>query len=240
MSPLERLQLDIEQCLLSAEEMQYVHFSRIRPREAAEAAGIQTTLDKALSGLIQRNGRQGVSCIIGMPVVEDLQSNTRALRGRLVIPLDVMENIVLNNTGASCEEHAWEMARLLQHMTFVPWSPLVGEPRLMTPRPEAVLNKTVVYRVEFGSEIVARVKEKVADPSVTPNEDGTITLSCSTPGAAIYSTTDGSFPGPGNAAASLYATPLTLVGSGVFSLRAAAFKSGMACSNAVMAEISVE
>jgi hypothetical protein len=237
MSPFERLQLDLEQFLLSHTELQYLDITHVRPRTAEEAAGIQSKLNSTLAGLTGRNGRRGVSCIIGMPVFGDAAVNVRTLRGQMTIILEVTENIVVNDTGASCEEHAWEIARLLQHMQFQPWSPLIGDPRLITPSPEAVLDKKVVYRINMSVEITAEKKDKVATPTITAS-GASITLACATSQAVLYHTTDESFPGPGNAAALLYSAPFTLA-TGTHLLRVAAHKANSACSDAVMAELTV-
>jgi hypothetical protein len=237
MSIFERLQLDLEQHLLSHTELQYLTVTHVRPRTSAEAAGIQTKINNTLAGLEVRNGRRGVAVIIGMPQFSQAAVNVRALRGQMTIVLEVIENIVVNTTGASCEEHAWEIARLLQHMQFQPWSPLVGDPQLITPSPEAVLDKKVIYSITMTMEVVAERKDKVATPSIAA-EGAQITLACATSGAAIYYTLDESFPGPGNADADLYTAPFTLA-AGSHVLRVAAHKSGSACSDAVMGEVEV-
>jgi len=237
MSIFERLQLDLEQFLLSHTELQYIDITHVRPRDAEEAAGIQSKLNNTLAGITTRNGKRGVSCIIGMPEFGGTAVNVRALRGKMTIILEVIENIVVNNTGASCEEHAWEIARLLQHMQFQPWSPLVGDPKLITPSPEAILDKKIIYRITMTVEITAERKDKVSTPEVSAS-GANITLSCATSGAAVYYTTDESFPGPGNADALLYSAPFALA-PGAHLLRVAAHKSGSACSDAVMAELTV-
>jgi hypothetical protein len=122
-------------------------------------------------------------------------------------------------------------------MQFQPWAPLIGDPRLITPSPEAVLDRKVIYRITMTVEITADRKDKVATPQISAS-GASITLTCATSGAACYYTTDESFPGPGNAAALLYSTPFTLA-SGTHLLRVAAHKTGSACSDAVMAELTV-
>lgn len=237
MSPFTRLQTDVTQCLLSHDELRYVTITQVRPRSASEAAGIATNLDRTLAGLVERNGKQGVACIVGMPVCDQVRANVRTLRGRMLISIDVIENIVLNNTGAECEAHAWMVATLLQHMSFAPFAPLVAEPQLMTPRPEAILNKQVIYRIELSVDITSEPMAKIADPALSADGPD-ITLSCATPGAALWWTQDGSYPGPGNETATLYSGPITLA-PGDYSLRVAAHLSGHVASNAVAADITI-
>ena len=92
-------------------------------------------------------------------------------------------------------------------------------------------------RITMTVEITAERKDKVATPQISAS-GANITLTCATSGAAVYYTTDESFPGPGNDEALLYSTPFTLA-SGTHLLRVAGHKAGSACSDAVMAELTV-
>lgn len=241
MSPLERLQLDVTHYLLSHGQLQYVTITHVRPRTAGEAAGIETKLARMLAGLEPRNGKMGVAVLVGMPVVEGVNAEVRALRGDMVLPIEIMENILINGgaegTGASCETHALTVAALLQQQVFHPFNPLISEPRLMVPAPEALLDKTIKYRITMRVPLVCDRVDKVVEPTVQQS-GGSITLACATSGAALYYTLDGSFPGPGNKAALLYSTLLSLA-PGVHELRAAAYLAGLAGSHSIAAEITV-
>nr|WP_246438234.1 chitobiase/beta-hexosaminidase C-terminal domain-containing protein [Prosthecobacter vanneervenii] len=79
---------------------------------------------------------------------------------------------------------------------------------------------------------------KVSTPTVT-QEGAAIALTCTTAGASIYYTLDGTFPGSGNAAASLYTAPISLE-SGIHQMRVCAQKDGMQASNDLIAEITIE
>ncbi|MGA2400689.1 MAG: chitobiase/beta-hexosaminidase C-terminal domain-containing protein [Syntrophobacteraceae bacterium] len=73
---------------------------------------------------------------------------------------------------------------------------------------------------------------KVATPTISPaggtyTSIKTVTLSCTTPGAAILYTTDGSNPSPMNV--NTYTGPITV--SSTTTIKARAFKEGMADSN---------
>jgi hypothetical protein len=239
-NPLLRFQEDVTGFLLSHTPLQYVSIVAVRPRTAGEAKGIQTKIDEALAGISKRNGKLGVSIIVSMPGVDKVQPNVRAIKGDMILAVDIIENLLLNNgaegTGATAEEHALMVAGLLQHQTFDGGQPVVGDAKLITPLQEEVMDKKVVYRVTVRKALVGELLEKVAMPAIA--KDGNlITLSCTTPGAAIYYTLDESFPGPGNAAALLYAAPFEIeVGEHV--LRAAAFKNGLAGSHVINADVT--
>jgi hypothetical protein len=76
---------------------------------------------------------------------------------------------------------------------------------------------------------------KVAPVTIT-NATGSITLACGTSGAAIYYTTDGTFPYFGNANATLYGTPFATPATGTL-IRAAAYKTGSVGSNVAELEV---
>jgi hypothetical protein len=75
----------------------------------------------------------------------------------------------------------------------------------------------------------------VAGVEITGGE--TITLTCATVGASIYYTTDESFPGPSNPAATLYTVALAPVDGQV--LRAAAYAPDYLGSHVTQATITV-
>ena len=73
-----------------------------------------------------------------------------------------------------------------------------------------------------------------------PPTENSLTLTfaapASDPSAAIYTTTDGSFPGPGNAAAALYGAPFAVAGGTV--IRWAAYAAGKLGSSTAMATVT--
>jgi hypothetical protein len=99
--------------------------------------------------------------------------------------------------------------------------------------PRGFVEYAVVMKTAFGVGAV----DKVATPGAEV-AGASLTLSCATSGAAIYYTLDGSYPGPGNAEAVLYAGAVTLA-AGVFTLRAAGHKAGLAASGDRRADIEV-
>jgi len=78
-------------------------------------------------------------------------------------------------------------------------NPVVG----MSDLPEG----NVGYRVTLETTFVLDYANKVATPLLSI-EAGLVVMTCATDGAAIHYTTDGSYPGPENAEALTYSTPL--------------------------------
>lgn len=234
-SDLERLQLDVRDYLLSHAQCDPLSILSVRPRDAGEAAGIVTKLDRTLAGLVKRNGRAGVAAIVTMPALDSLEANVRALTGDGVLAIDVIENILINQgaegTGKSCECWALLIMQILQHATFFPHNPLVMAPKPLRPIEEAIADKKVMYRIYINAPFAMPVLSKV-DAPVVECADAFVTLACATPGAAIYYTLDQSFPGPGNDAALPYTAPIPLE-PGTHILRTAAFAAGMAGSDAI-------
>jgi hypothetical protein len=164
MNDLEQFQTDVETYLASCEAdilnadetpIQCAMIARVRPRTAAEAAGIQTKLQQALSGLQGRNGRKGISIIVGMPEVAEVNSSNRALSGSLTLVIEVHENILVNGGADGCWPHGAEsfaltVAELLSHQVFSHFSPL--RLKSILPVPEAVVTQKVVYNVTMVAD----------------------------------------------------------------------------------------
>jgi len=98
------------------------------------------------------------------------------------------------------------------------------------------------YRVNFAMRLAEKTIMKVPTPSidfVVQNQEygsGSVTLSSSVGGVTIYFTTDGSFPGPANAAATVYANPFDGTVGDV--IRFAAFADGYQGSNSGLAKLT--
>lgn len=239
MNDLEQLQTDIETYLLSCEAnltdadetpIQYAMIARVRPRTAAEAAGIQTKLQQALSGLQGRNGRKGISIIIGMPELGKIEANVRALTGTVTINVEITENIMINMGADGCGPHGAEsfalaVSELLAHQPFSYWSPM----RVVSvlPDPESVLAQKVVYRVSLTTDLIRCLKPKVGAVTITVQSNGYLTITCPTQDAVIYYTLDGSYPGSASESAVAYDAEAGLhLPVGVHQVRAAAWLAG--------------
>jgi hypothetical protein len=241
MSEIETLQVNIEQFLASDAGLQYVTVTSIRPRSAQSAAQIQTRINEALKGMTKRNGKSGLSVIVMMPEVREAEANLPGVNGLLTVQVRVVENIMINmgpgGTGESCEEVALHIASLLQHRSFDGVSALRLDANAVVPMQEELTAGRVEYAVVVRTMLRRQPLGMVATPAVEA-EGNVLTLTCVTEGAEIWFTLDGSYPGPGNATATLYAGAVTLE-PGDYVLRAAGHKAGLAASGDRRAEIEV-
>ena len=153
-SPLEQLQNDVEHCLLSLTQINTVAITAVRPRSAGAAAQIQTKINNTLAGLELRNGKNGTAIIIGMPVLANVNPNLYGVKGDLILELSVIENIMVNEgangTGFTAESLAYQLAQMIPQMNFAPFGQLLADKQLITPRPEAVMEKRIEYRVRLS------------------------------------------------------------------------------------------
>lgn len=232
LSPLERLQLDLEQCLLSLTLINTVAITSVRPRSAGAIAQFQTKLDRFLAGMEVRNGKKGTGIIVGMPLLDDVNPNMYGVKGSLIIELNVIENIMVNEgadgTGFTAESLSYLLAQMIPQMNFAPFGQLIAEKQLITPRPEAVMDKRIEYRVRLSVLSHAKPFDKCTPPRITIS-GSTITL---TGTGDLWYTSDDSFPGPGNGSAVLYTGPFEKT---VSSYRAAAHAADKMCSDVVAA-----
>jgi hypothetical protein len=137
---------------------------------------------------------------------------------------NVIVNMGVNGTQIACEDAAIAVAQVL-HL----WTPggtagiLRAAQDTITPNPH--FEGKVTYDVLVESELDLAPPQKTAQPFITDN-GGTITIACADGSAAIYYTTDGSMPWPGNATypstATLYAGAFAAPAAGTL-IRAAAF-----------------
>lgn len=219
MNRKQRLQLDLEQCLLSLPALAHVAITNVRPRTAGAAAGIMTQINNTLAGVQARNGKKGCAIIVGMPVIGGVNPNLRAVKGELVLELAVIENILVNEgadgTGLTAEDVADEICLSIPQMVFHPFGQLLADKALVTPRTEAVFDKRIEYKVRLTCFVHDQPRDKCTPPVITRVGDQ-ITLTGS---GDIYYTADESYPGPGNfraetdgshtLLATLYTAPIT-------------------------------
>lgn len=169
----------------------------------------QGQIDYSAVYAIPRNGKSGCGVLVEMPVFSVASPGVSGPIGDLICPVAVLEEPNLNmepigGTMLAAEEvaqlildqaHLWGIAGLGQfraHSTAIEeateWDGLVG------------------YRVKLAMKFNRKQTGRTAMP-LAVNASGTVTLSCGTAGAGIYYTGDGSFPGPGEATATLYTAP---------------------------------
>jgi hypothetical protein len=120
-----------------------------------------------------------------------------------------VENVILNRSTSGTGKQASEVAEMVA-VTLHQFEPLgisevvVLDTPSITIAPGGTVGKLLCYDVRFktagGFDYTIN---QVATPVIAFSGD-TFALSCSTPGAAIFYTTDGSTPSPGNPSASVW------------------------------------
>ncbi len=96
--------------------------------------------------------------------------------------------------------------------------------------PNTDFDGLVGYDVTISTSVALAKPAKVATPAIaaaaaiSPATGSSVTLTCATGSAAIYYTTDGSYPSSANATATLYSAPFNVPTAAT--LRAAAQLSG--------------
>jgi len=206
-----------------------------------QTAMIEEEIKKALSGLEAKNGKCGIAVVVMLPDVEGESVNSAAPAMRLIAKVRVIENRLVNEgptgTGMTSSLLCMHLLQVLNRRSFRGRSALYPDLKRMIaeiplPDGESCHELTLIQNVSPD------VLQKVATPTVA-QEGAAIALACITAGASLWYTLDGTFPGSGNAAATLYAAPITLA-PGVHQMRVCAQKEDMQASNDLIAEITIE
>lgn len=221
MTTLERQLLDIAARLVADPFFVDIPVHVLRPRAEQSAAQIQTRIDQALAGLEKKAGKGGAAVTVLMPVGDTTSPNVPGPQLRFTYVVRVQEIIAVNmgpgGTGKSAEEIAIVVLQLLHQVMLNGGNCLYAHADTLTPSLDA--DPKLTYDVRFSCQGGLPKPAKVALPIISVAA-GTATITCATAGAAIYTTTDGSYPSPLNPAASLYVAPLV---PGPCTVRAVAF-----------------
>lgn len=210
-------------------------------------ADIQNTIDRALKVATLKGGKIGAAVVVGLfsgdverDGVPGPEFSNAALR--IQVTEHVLFNSGANGTGKAAVDVSARVAQLLHH--YRPTG--LGETILITGSdavqpvpPNQLETGTIAYQVRVGLSLTPAVLEKVAIPGISVAGVGlpkTVTLTCATSGAAIYYTTDYSYPSAVNTEATLYAAPFEI--SAACLLRVVAHKSGLAASDCAAAEFA--
>ncbi len=170
-------------------------------------------------------GRSGCGILVEMPSFKVLHPNLGGPPGFLVASAVVVEEPNLNmtpETGTLLS--AEEVSKFILDSTHQ-W--VVGSVGILTAERNAIepteeFDGLVAYRVNLSMQAPQCKRKRVAGTDITLMGQN-VTLTSITDGADIYFTTDGSFPGPSNAAAIKYSEPFDFAGR---ILLTAAYKPG--------------
>lgn len=202
---------------------------------------IEEMVKNALAGTEKKNGKAGLAVVVLLPDVEGESVNSAAPAMRLIAKVRVIENRMTNEgaggTGIPASKLSLHVLQVLNRRSFRGRNALYPDLKRMIseiPLP----NDERCHEVTMIQNVMPESLAKVATPTVA-QAAGQITLACTTAGAAIYYTLDGSYPGSSGLSGQLYTTPISL-DPGMHSMRVAAQKAGMQASDDLSAEITIE
>ena len=200
----------------------------------------EADIAQALAGLNSSSSGKIGACVIVL--APELSAETPNLPGPcydIAMTVQVIEQPLVNRaeggSGITAAQLAERVRQLFHH--FFTGDGSVYNFTKMQPLPQAAGQVSYGVRFERGSGD-ARVDE-VVRPEIVTTGDGPViaTITCATPGAAIYYTLDGSYPRAGSEHATLYAGPVSI--EEACTLRAAAELAGLLPSSLAIAEISI-
>jgi len=233
MDTLLQLQLDLAAKIASEAYFQHIAVATYR------SMVVSAEIAKRLPFIAGKNGKIGCGIIVNMPEVINTYANVDPPVSEFSITADVIENPELNflpgtGTQLTCEEVARQVRMIFN--LFAIGLPAAGslyapdQLPVIAPLPDihAVYPGCCGYRVIAKLQIREPQQTRTAQPTLSANAY-VITLTNNSGGATIYYTVDGSFPGPGNAAAEEYTGDFT-VSAGV-TVRFAAYLAGSLGSN---------
>ena len=214
-------------------------FSRILAHPYCSTAAVvmerkaftEAEVQKLLQTVKGRSGKVGLAILVQRPVFTPTGEDF-SVRGQVVQAFTVLEHPTLNagdiGTGISSEEMALELIMLFHGVAAT--LPL----QVFTARqggavlPDDAFGNLNAWEAGIETRVAVGAADRCAAPLIEPEEGAApqeVTLTCGTPGAAIYYTLDGSYPSSANPAAILYSAPVAIAAAG--KLRAAAEKAGL-------------
>lgn len=206
-----QLQLDMAGFMASHSLFDYVPIICEYRDEQAGDALLDDLVLKQLKGQSPKNGKWGLCVILSFPEAKTDAPNSPGLVENFSMMVQIVESKAHNRapgtgTGIRADDMYENVKRMLhlhspdgEHALIV----IKGEQDLSLPS----TLRGFIIQVESKAHALQPF-EKVKAPTITFNA-GVMTLACATAEAAIYYTTDGSFPGPTNtASAFLYSAPV--------------------------------
>ncbi|HEY3861645.1 MAG TPA: FN3 associated domain-containing protein [Verrucomicrobiae bacterium] len=224
-SQIESVQPDVYYKLLSEPWFADIAIFRVRQKR------LDTEVGRALAGLAGRNGKGGASIEVQMPTLKSALPDTAGpvctLEQRFIVKEQPSVNQGANGTGLSAERIAVNLAQTFQ-LFFLGgalqgfYTAPVFYEYINAAEGAPFISLAVALRATFSLTALTR--------AITPAASAAgqaVTLADRQPGggSALYYTTDGSFPGPGNPAAILYNNPFTVAGG--TAVRTAAYNGAL-------------
>jgi hypothetical protein len=194
---------------------------------------VEDDILQALGTLNEKDDKIGACVVVLMPelvpTTADAPGPEYKVRATLQVIVSPLLNESANGTGKSAEQISSKLRQLFHRYNggYGTWSFAGVEP---IDRPGDVSYGVVFTRLGRDGDYI-----KLATPLLDPEEGlpATVTITHPMVGAAIWFTTDGSYPHPDNEAATLYSAPIDIAEA--TTLRAAAYKDGYQGSNVASA-----
>ena len=212
------------------------------PVIVAEAGNIKLEMERKQAVITEKENKRGVAVIVLQVVADDFSKNLQF--GPMIIypAFQVIENVELNNDDNGTKKSHRKVARRIRdvikncNMMGMVQDMKAGKP-CIEPTDLTELGATLKgSQVNFEClEVSAEDQVQVQMPVYSGDGSPQLTLTCPTPGAAIWFTTDDTFPYNGTAAdfpgstSQLYTGPVTLA-AGATIVRAAAYLDGSVAS----------
>ena len=231
---LERLQADITAKLLSEPALATVNILSLRKLLTS------SQVPSSAIWMTARGSKLGTGILVSMPYIDGDRPQPGDNSITIKVPIRCFElpDIAQGATGPglTAEEIALTCRRLLRGMVCEPLTALTTEGRSLesddVPKEhEGVLQYVLTVQARLG----VAADTRCAVPTISA-AGLTVTLTPVTSGSSIYYTTDDTFPGAGNAAATLYSAPFAVLSGTV--VRFAAYKSGLSGSIAARRTIT--
>lgn len=218
----------------------------------AEKGNVAAEFARQQAVITETQGKRGVAVIVLQIVANDYSANLQFGPMILKPAFQVVENVELNNDEKGTKKSARKVARKIRDVIKnCNLMGLVQDMKAGTPciEPVDLGNESyVAHQVNFeclevSTETQLQVQMPVIAAVGTPSAP-TFSLSCATPGAAIWFTIDDSFPYCGdkdtypNSTAQLYSGPVNLA-AGATVVRAAAYLDGSIASGVNRATLIV-
>lgn len=202
------------------------------------ADSTEDELAKRLGAAKGASGKVGACVLVLLPVVAVPSPNLPGPQFALNQSFIVLEHPELNRGSIGTKKPAGaiarEVVRLFHHahtgLGVQVWN-AAGDAVVPETGFAKLTGYTVTVTAQWAQEGVARL----ATPALSA-AGATITATHADAAAALWYTVDGSYPWPGNPAATLYAAPVTLTAPGTF--RAAAYRAGYQPSSIATATIT--
>ena len=196
----------------------------------------QNDILKKLSTKIGKGGMSGVSLLI-LPISNMTDSNPNMYPGPMDMHIEfqVWEDRLINKdsssgTGLTCYSVARHTYELFKGFAVGGMcKAMMPDKPAISPVPPPELNKKLRGRhIGFVAKEDTRfVQLGINQPTFTPasGASASVVINCTTAGAAIWYTTDGTPPAPNSGTSTIYAGPINLA-AGSTTIMAAAFLNG--------------